>query len=81
MKVYVLTIKECVDYDDTVMTRVYSSEEKAKKAFDDVLKEAKENAKKDGWKFDAKYNEFFSHPEGDTVSNYSHSYFAGIEVL
>lgn len=80
MKVFVFIMVECVDGDDTVMSYVYSSKEKAKEHFDKAVKEAKEYAKEHGWEFEEDEQYFSSYPEGYYSENHSHGQILEHEV-
>lgn len=80
MKVFVLTLKECVDYDDTITNFVYSSEEKAKNHLEAALKEAEEYAEQHEWEFYADETGFTSYPEGYYSENHSQGFYSEYEV-
>ena len=70
MKVFVLLLAECVDGDDTTHLFIYSSKEKAKKHFNEAVKEAREYSEKHGWEFKEDEEEFHSYPDGFYITNH-----------
>ena len=81
MKVFVLLLAECVDGDDTTHLFVYSSKEKAKKHFNEAVKEAREYAEKHGWEFEEDEEEFHSYPDGSYMENHSHGSLSEKQIL
>lgn len=80
MEVFVLSTLDVIDFDDYSSVEVFSTKEKAKKAFDKYVSNVKKSIKGKKWVIEESEDEFYAFYEYGCAENYVRASVQKLEV-